>query len=323
MDVYCQGPREKTRKPDVEVPPLSCDCHAHVLGPQSSFPYVADRSFTPPDASSESFVAMLGTLGIERMIVVQPSVYGSDNRRTVAAVGEIGVHRARGVAMVDSKVTAAEVERLDKAGIRATRFIATARGGPSLDDLPAVARAIAPFGWHIEMYVPPQLWDTLLPVVADLPVPVVFDHMGGIPADAGPDHPNLKMILQLIEKGRAWVKLTGYRNSLAGPPYADGSISPASHGQFYELYAIAAAVLGGFSLRGGEGSLVGVILGTILLQELQNLVNLLGIPSSLNFAVMGGVILIGVLIDQQWNAIRTQRRLLSAARHQEVRAPAE
>ncbi|TIU19509.1 MAG: ABC transporter permease, partial [Mesorhizobium sp.] len=78
------------------------------------------------------------------------------------------------------------------------------------------------------------------------------------------------------------------------------SISPASHGQFYELYAIAAAVLGGFSLRGGEGSLIGVILGTVLLQELQNLVNLLGIPSSLNFAVMGGVILIGVLVDQQW-----------------------
>ena len=76
------------------------------------------------------------------------------------------------------------------------------------------------------------------------------------------------------------------------------SISPSSHGNFYELYAIAASVLGGFSLRGGEGSLLGVVLGTILLQVLQNLVNLLGIPSSLNFAVMGGVILIGVIADQ-------------------------
>lgn len=201
----CQGPRLNTRKPHVVVPPLSCDCHAHVLGPQSEFPYVTDRSFTPPDASSEAFVDMLDTLGIQRMIVVQPSVYGADNRRTVAAVAEIGVHRARGVAMVASGVTAAEIEQLDKAGIRATRFIATAPGGPSLDDLPAVAKAIAPFGWHIEMYVPPQLWDTLLAVVADLPVPVVFDHMGGIPADAGPDHPNLKKILQLLEKGRSWV----------------------------------------------------------------------------------------------------------------------
>jgi ribose transport system permease protein len=82
------------------------------------------------------------------------------------------------------------------------------------------------------------------------------------------------------------------------------SISPAVHGNFYELYAIAAAVLGGFSLRGGEGSIVGVVLGTILLQILQNLVNLLGIPSSLNFAVMGSVILIGVLADQQFKRYR-------------------
>ena len=94
------------------------------------------------------------------------------------------------------------------------------------------------------------------------------------------------------------------------------SISPASHGQFYELYAIAAAVLGGFSLRGGEGSLIGVVLGTVLLQELQNLVNLLGIPSSLNFAVMGGVILIGVLFDQQWSTFRAQRLVTEAARQQ-------
>ena len=76
------------------------------------------------------------------------------------------------------------------------------------------------------------------------------------------------------------------------------SVSPSSHGNFYELYGIAAAVLGGCSLRGGEGSIVGILIGTALLQVLQNLVNLLGIPSSLNFAVMGAVILIGVVADQ-------------------------
>ena len=85
------------------------------------------------------------------------------------------------------------------------------------------------------------------------------------------------------------------------------SISPASHGNFYELYAIAAAVLGGCSLRGGEGSIVGIVLGAILLQILQNLVNLLGIPSSLNFAVMGTVILIGVVADQQLTRLRNRR----------------
>lgn len=90
------------------------------------------------------------------------------------------------------------------------------------------------------------------------------------------------------------------------------SISPASHGTFYELYAIAAAVLGGCSLRGGEGSVFGIVLGTILLQVLQNLVNLLGIPSSLNFAVMGAVILIGVMADQQLVKYRSRRAVLRA-----------
>jgi ribose transport system permease protein len=92
------------------------------------------------------------------------------------------------------------------------------------------------------------------------------------------------------------------------------SISPSSHGNFYELYAIAASVLGGFSLRGGEGSLLGVVLGTILLQVLQNLVNLLGIPSSLNFAVMGSVILIGVLVDTQFAEYRKRKTAAKGGR---------
>ncbi|NQW00404.1 MAG: ABC transporter permease [Rhodospirillales bacterium] len=99
------------------------------------------------------------------------------------------------------------------------------------------------------------------------------------------------------------------------------SISPASHGNFYELYAIAAAVLGGFSLRGGEGSIIGVVLGVILLQILQNLVNLLGIPSSLNFAVMGTVILGGVLADQQFARYRQRRLTAQAAAGGEVSGP--
>ena len=102
------------------------------------------------------------------------------------------------------------------------------------------------------------------------------------------------------------------------------SISPASHGSFYELYAIAAAVLGGFSLRGGEGSIIGVVLGAVLLQVLQNLVNLLGIPSSLNFAVMGSVILIGVLADQQFDRYRRRRAASVVAQEPagEAKAPA-
>ena len=104
-------------------------------------------------------------------------------------------------------------------------------------------------------------------------------------------------VLCSVLAGVAGILLAFYTNS----------ISPSSHGNFYELYGIAAAVLGGCSLRGGEGSIIGILIGTALLQILQNLVNLLGIPSSLNFAVMGAVILVGVIVDQLLRQRRAAR----------------
>ena len=101
--------------------------------------------------------------------------------------------------------------------------------------------------------------------------------------------------------------LTGVAGILLA--FYTNSVSPSNHGNFYELYGIAAAVLGGCSLRGGEGSVIGILIGTALLQVLQNLVNLLGIPSSLNFAVMGAVVLIGVLADQIFQN-RAQKKLV-------------
>jgi len=180
-----------------------------------------DRSYTPPDALPEDYLRMLGTLGIERMVVVQASCYGEDNRRTAAAVRELGLQRARGVAMVGASITEAELQALDDTGIRATRFITTAKGGPSLEQLPAVASKVAPFRWHIEMYLPPAIWPDVLPIVERLPVPVVFDHMGGMMADTSIADPIFRRILWLLESGRCWTKLTGYRPSVAGPPYTD------------------------------------------------------------------------------------------------------
>ncbi len=103
--------------------------------------------------------------------------------------------------------------------------------------------------------------------------------------------------------------LAGALTGISGILFAfyTNSVSPSSHGNFYELYGIAAAVLGGCSLRGGEGSIIGIVIGTALLQVLQNLVNLLGIPSSLNFAVMGAVVLVGVLADQWFQSRQTNK----------------
>ncbi|HET9714346.1 MAG TPA: ABC transporter permease [Pyrinomonadaceae bacterium] len=105
--------------------------------------------------------------------------------------------------------------------------------------------------------------------------------------------------------------ISGILTAISGIIFAfyTNSVSPANHGNAYELYGIAAAVLGGCSLRGGEGSVIGILIGTALLQVLRNLVNLLGIPSSLDFAVMGAVILIGVMADQVFTERRIRRQV--------------
>jgi predicted TIM-barrel fold metal-dependent hydrolase len=218
---YCQPARSVITKPRLAVPPLACDCHAHVLGPESRYSYVADRSYTPPDALPSDYLRMLDTLGLQRMVVVQASCYGEDNRRTIDAVKELGVQRARGVVMVGAQITERELQAMHDAGIRATRFITTARGGPGLEQLHDVAARVAPFAWPIEMYIPTRLWPDVLPIVERLPVPVVFDHMGGMMADTPFDDPVFERILALLQSGRCWTKLTGYRASVAGPPYAD------------------------------------------------------------------------------------------------------
>lgn len=217
----CQGPRAETKRPSTKVPPGSCDCHMHIFGPESAYPYTAERGYTPPDALAPSYLRVLDTLGLERMVVVQASVYGCDNSRTVAAVAELGIKRARGIGMVEQDVDRKTLRGLADAGIKGTRFITTVKGGPTLDHLQGVAKRIAEFGWHIEMYVPRNLWGELLPRVAALPVPVVFDHMGGMLANTDPNDPDLVGMLRLLETGRCWVKLCGYRASLAGHPYAD------------------------------------------------------------------------------------------------------
>jgi len=217
----CQGPRTETKKPGLAVPTSACDCHMHIFGPESRYPYTADRNYTPPDALPPNYLRMLGTLGIERMVVVQASVYGVDNRRTATAVAKLGLHRARGIGMVQQDIAPKAVRELADAGIKGTRFITTVKGGPTLDHLQGVAEKIADFGWHIEMYVPRNLWRELLPRVAKLPVPVVFDHMGGMLANTDPNDPDFVGMLKLLESGRCWVKLCGYRASIAGHPYAD------------------------------------------------------------------------------------------------------
>ncbi len=213
--------RQHTTRPLHPAPAGACDCHAHIFGPAARFPFEEGRSYTPPDASQADYLAMLEALGISRMVIVQPSVYGFDNRCTVEAVQAFGTDRARSIVMIPPDIAERDLQALHDGGARGVRFITVSPGGGSLDQLRDVAARIAPLGWHIQMYVPAQTWHDLSPVIPGLPVPVVMDHLAGIKADQDERDAGTAAVLRLLDTGRCWVKLSGYRASVAGHPYHD------------------------------------------------------------------------------------------------------
>ena len=216
----CPGARPVTSRPSWRAPPGATDCHCHVFGPYNPYPLSPGRSYTPQEASVAAYLEMLETIGLSRTVIVQPSVYGTENAVTLDAAEAIGLHRARAVVVVDEVVGAAELAAMAARGARGTRFNAVSGNGAPLGQLEALAERVAPLGWHIQLYAAADAMPHLEPVLRRLPVPVVVDHMGGVKAAAGGvDHPGFRALLRLLESG-AWVKLCGYRAS-AGPPYAD------------------------------------------------------------------------------------------------------
>lgn len=207
--------------PSWKAPPLSCDCHFHIFGPYDAFPLDPGRHYDPPAALIPQYRRVADALGIGRMVIVQPSVYGTDNRATLDAARQFGLDRARVVAVVDPSITDAELRALHDGGTRALRFNLVSGNGSPVEALEAMARRIAPLGWHMQLYVSGAVLERLAPQVAALPVEVVIDHMGGVKTADGIDAPGFQALLRLLRGGRAWVKLCGYRISSAGPPFED------------------------------------------------------------------------------------------------------
>jgi predicted TIM-barrel fold metal-dependent hydrolase len=216
----CLPPLDVLPRPSWRAPPGACDCHFHIFGPYDRFPLDAGRHYDPPAASVAAYARMAGALGIERMVIVQPSVYGTDNACSLDAAARFGLERARVVAVLDDAVADAGLRALHAQGVRGVRFNAVSGNGLPLDRMEALARRIAPLGWHLQVYAEGRLLPDLAPRLAALPVEVVIDHMGGVRAAEGTAVPGFQALLRLLGTGRAWVKLSGYRIS-AGPPFAD------------------------------------------------------------------------------------------------------
>jgi predicted TIM-barrel fold metal-dependent hydrolase len=216
----CPGPRAVTSRPSWRAPPGAVDCHCHVFGPFDRYPLSPGRSYTPPEASVAQYLDMLGTIGLSRTAIVQPSIYGTENAVSLDAVETIGLDRARAVVVVDDGFGAAELAAMGERGARGVRFNAVSGNGTPVEQLERLAERIAPLGWHVQLYAHGAEMVDLEPVLRRLPVPVVVDHMGGVKAaEGGVEHPGFRALLRLLEGG-AWAKLCGYRSS-SGPPYAD------------------------------------------------------------------------------------------------------
>ena len=216
------GPQPNTRKPKLKLPAGSCDCHAHVFGPQSRYPFLPDARYIAPDASPEDYVRMLRTIGCDRAVLVQPSVYGTDNSAMLDAL-KSGIFAFRGVAVVEEDVTDRELEDMHAAGVRGVRInLAAWTPGLKLEQAPRLAARIKPLGWHLQFFVDfskvPELEDRL----TKLDIDIVLDHFGRSPAAEGTGSPPFQTLLRLLARENCWAKIMGvYFVSEQYPQFAD------------------------------------------------------------------------------------------------------
>lgn len=209
---------------NTSLPPLSCNAHCHVFGPEGRFPYAPDSKPPLADAPKEALFALNDRLGLARCVIVQSKVHGYDNSATEDAI-LARPDTYRGVALLRADIPDAELRRLDAAGFRAVRFnyMPHLGEGEPLENVLTLARRIAPLGWHLQIHGDPAgvLLD-VAPRLLEGPVPVVIDHIGRIDARLGPDHPHFIALRRVMSKPNCWVKVSGIdRITAAGPPYAD------------------------------------------------------------------------------------------------------
>lgn len=222
MIPVCAAADPAPRAPRFTPPSGACDCHAHIIGPAATYPFTPHRTYTPPQASLSAYMAMLNALGLERGVIVQPSVYGRDNRCTLDAT-RMMPDRLRAVVVVDHTVTERELEEMHEAGARGVRLNLLFRSGIEVSDVRTMAEKVAPLGWHLQMLVDVSEFADIRETFGKLPIETVFDHLGHMPTSAGINHKGFQDMLSLMADGRAWVKLSGsYRiTSEAETPYSD------------------------------------------------------------------------------------------------------
>jgi len=205
-----------------DVPAGACDCHTHIHGDPEKFPFFPGRVYTPETALPGEMAALHKALRLQRVVIVTPSVYGTDNSATLWGMAARGA-TARGVAVIDDKTPESELDAMGRAGVCGIR-LNLATGGtndPAVGRrrFQAAAERMKNRNWHVQMFTNLAMISAMKDLVAASPVPVVFDHFGGAREDLGPQQPGFADLVELVRSGKAYVKISvtaGPRPDYAG-----------------------------------------------------------------------------------------------------------
>ena len=222
MTKPCLGPKTDLSPPRFTMPKGATDTHSHVIGAPPEYPYVPERSYTAPEAPLAAYMAMHKALGVERAVIVTPSVHGTDNRITVESIAGYGPN-ARGIAVVDADISESAIMELHNGGIRGVRLNVLFGGGVGLHAFENLVPKIRNLGWHIQLLIDVSRdMAQMAPLIRGCGIPVVVDHMGHMAVEKGLDDPGFKTFLGLVRDGLAWAKLSGnYRISTQRPHFED------------------------------------------------------------------------------------------------------
>jgi predicted TIM-barrel fold metal-dependent hydrolase len=212
-----------TSIPRYKAPPDACDSHIHIYDPRFPMAWPGLRAVT--DASVTEYRLLQKRNGTMRTIVVQPAAYGTDNSVTVDAIEQLGIANARGVAVLHPTVSDERLKALDAGGIRGLRFSQhePRTAVTSHEMIEPLAQRVHELGWHVQLHLRGEQIVEMAELIMRLPGRIVIDHMGRLPQPEGTRHPALGVLRNLLDTGRAWVKLSGpYLDTKIGPPrYAD------------------------------------------------------------------------------------------------------
>ncbi len=222
----CIAPDRNPRKPDITLPKGSIDTHVHIF--ESHFPLFEGRGYNPPNSTLEDLIHLHTTLGVDRVVFTQPSVYGVDNSAILKGMNVLNekvANKARGVCAIKMDASEASLQELHDQGIRGVRLNLDNKGGMPLEltEISKLEDKIKGFGWHLEYLFPGKDIVELESVLSNASVPVSIGHFAYQPATAGINADGFKTLLRLVKDGNTWIKISGANrvSETDLPPYND------------------------------------------------------------------------------------------------------